>query len=217
MTGDRSVMENAILLGMPTGPLEVNCYLVACPVSREAVVIDPGGDGPKIAAVIEEKDLRPTAIINTHGHFDHIGANAFLMSRCEGLRLYIHADDLPYLESAGGHAEHWGMPFEDSPPPTDLLAGGEELRAGSLTLDVMHTPGHSPGGVCLFMRGHVFTGDTLFCGSIGRTDLPGGDHELLISSIRTKLLGLPGGTEVLPGHGPGTTIGRERSSNPFLI
>ncbi|MEN8209317.1 MAG: MBL fold metallo-hydrolase [Candidatus Fermentibacteria bacterium] len=199
-----------------TGPLDVNCYVVGCPRTRECVIIDPGGHGEQIIETVETLDLIPVALIDTHGHFDHIGGNAYLMDHLESLRLYIHADDLQFLRNAGEHADYWNMTFEDSPEPTILLHGGEEIDAGSLRLKVIHTPGHSPGGISIYIPGHVFTGDALFDGSIGRTDLPGGEYELLVSSIRERLLTLPVDTIVHPGHGPETSIGQERSSNPFL-
>ena len=201
---------------MLTGPLDVNCYIVGCPSARDAAIIDPGGHGDKIVKVLEELNLRAVALIDTHGHFDHIGGNAYLMSRMESPRLYLHTDGLKYLRNARKHADYCGMQFEDSPEPTDLLDGGEEIKAGSIGLKIIHTPGHSPGSISIYLPGHVFTGDALFKGSIGRTDIPGGNYELLISSIREKLFVLPGNTIVHPGHGPGTTVEEERRYNPFL-
>ncbi len=205
-----------IVRRMLTGPLDVNCYIVGCPLTHEAAIIDPGGHGGKIIDVLEELNLKAVSLIDTHGHFDHIGGNACLMSHMESPRLYLHTDDLQYLRNARDHADYWGMKFEDSPEPTDLLEGGEEIIAGDPRLKIIHTPGHSPGGISIYLPGHIFTGDALFEGSIGRTDLPGGDHALLISSIREKLLVLPGDTIVHPGHGPETTIAEEKRSNPFL-
>lgn len=205
-----------IVRRMLTGPLDVNCYIVGCPLTHEAAIIDPGGHGEKIIDVLEELNLKAVSLIDTHGHFDHIGGNACLMSYMESPRLYLHTDDLQYLRNARDHADYWGMKFEDSPEPTDLLEGGEEIIAGDLRLKIIHTPGHSPGGISIYLPGHIFTGDALFEGSIGRTDLPGGDHALLISSIREKLLVLPGDTIVHPGHGPETTIAKEIQSNPFI-
>ncbi|NOQ23655.1 MAG: MBL fold metallo-hydrolase [Candidatus Aegiribacteria sp.] len=207
----------SIIHRIPTGPLDVNCYIVGCHHSRECVIIDPGGHGERIVETLEGLGLNPIALIDTHGHFDHIGGNAYLMARMDSLRLYLHADDLHYLRNAREHADYWSMPFEDSPEPTNLLQGGEEIEAGRLRLKIIHTPGHSPGGISIYMPGHVFTGDALFEGSIGRTDLPGGDYDLLISSIREKLLVLPGDTIVHPGHGPESTIAEERMNNPFLF
>lgn len=205
-----------IICMIPTGPLDVNCYIVGCPDSRECVIIDPGGHGERIVETLERLDLNPVALIDTHGHFDHIGGNAYLMARFNPLKLYLHSDDQQYLRNAREHADYWSMSFEDSPEPTDLLQGGEEIEAGKLRLKIIHTPGHSPGGISIFIPGHVFTGDALFEGSIGRTDLPGGDHDLLISSIMDKLLVLPVDTIVHPGHGPETTIAEEKKNNPFI-
>jgi len=205
-----------ILRRIPSGPLDVNCYILGCPESLEAVIIDPGGHGDRIISVIEELDLKVIALIDTHGHFDHIGGNAYLLSRMNPPRLYLHSNDLQYLRNAREHADYWGMQFDDSPEPTDLLRGGEVISAGYLKLQILHTPGHSPGSISVYLPGHVFTGDALFNGSIGRTDLPGGNHALLLSSIRSELLSLPGETIVHPGHGPETTIENERLSNPFL-
>ncbi len=205
-----------IIHRIPTGPLDVNCYIVGCPDSHECLIIDPGGHGERITRTLENLKLDPVALIDTHGHFDHIGGNAYLMAHTDSLRLYLHADDLHYLRNAREHADYWGMSVEDSPEPTDLLGGGEEITVGLLRFTIIHTPGHSPGGISIYIPGHVFTGDALFEGSIGRTDLPGGEYDLLISSIREKLLILPGDTVVHPGHGPESTIAVERRSNPFL-
>lgn len=166
-------------------------------------------------ASVKELDLTPELVVDSHGHFDHIGGNAGLVERT-GAELLIHGDDLAFLREAGVHAEHWGMEFTASPEPDRLLTGGESLAVGELAFEVIHTPGHSPGGISLYMPGHLFTGDALFEGSIGRTDLPGGDYATLIRSIRERLLILPDDTVVHPGHGPESTIGRERSGNPFL-
>ncbi len=201
---------------IPTGPLDVNCYIIGCPSSRECVIIDPGGHGEKIVETFEGLHLKPVALINTHGHFDHIGGNEYLMNHVDSLRHYLHADDLHYLRHAAEHADYWNIPFEGSPEPTDLLHGGEVIEAGLLKLKIINTPGHSPGGISIRLPGHIFTGDALFEGSIGRTDLPGGDYEQLISSIREELLVLPGITIVHPGHGSETTVAQEKRNNPFL-
>lgn len=197
------------------GPLQVNCYLVGCEVTRQALVIDPGADGERILAALADRGLSLQTIVNTHGHFDHIGANRLLVE-ATGARLLLHAGDLPLLRNARQHAAVYGLATEPSPEPDSLLEDGDTVSVGELSLAVLHTPGHSPGGICLYGEGHLFVGDTLFAGSVGRTDLPGGDHEQLIAGIRDKLLPLPAATVVHPGHGPDTDLGREQRHNPFL-
>ncbi len=200
---------------LPTGPLEVNCYIIGCEKTNKAAVIDPGGNVDQILERIKQHNLEVELIIDTHGHFDHVGGNGELLA-ATGAELIIHRADRPLLERAAEHAAAYGLQAEPSPPPTRELLGGETLQLGELTLQVIHTPGHSPGGVCILVEGHLLVGDTLFAGSIGRTDLPGGNHQLLISNIVEKLLPLPEDTKVCPGHGPMTTIGAEKRYNPFL-
>ncbi|WP_321391217.1 MBL fold metallo-hydrolase [uncultured Desulfuromusa sp.] len=204
-----------IFATLPTGPLEVNCYIIGCEKTMKAAVIDPGGNADRILQRLSELKLQTVMIINTHGHFDHIGGNGDLL-KATGAELIIHRDDSILLERAGEHAAAFGLRAEPSPAPTRLLNGDETLQLGELTLQVIHTPGHSPGGVCLYVDDYLFVGDTLFAGSIGRTDLPGGHHQLLIAGIKEKLLPLPENTKVYPGHGPMTTIGEEKLHNPFL-
>lgn len=204
-----------ILDSLPSGPLEVNCYLLGCPATRQAAVIDPGGDVPRILDKLAEHDLSPAMVINTHGHFDHIGGNRQLVKDC-GVPLLIHRADVPLLATAAEHAAFFGLTTELSPVPDRELEHGDSIVLGELELQVIHTPGHSPGGICLRNDGHLWVGDTLFAGSVGRTDLPGGDHQLLLQMIRERLLGLPETTRIYPGHGPQSTIGAEKRRNPFL-
>jgi len=204
-----------ILQRIPVGPLQVNCFLIGCPQTREAAIIDPGDEGERILDVLRRLELTAKLVINTHGHFDHIGANRLVVERT-GAELLIHRADLPLLENAARHAAMYGLQVTASVPPTQLLDGGEALELGTLNLRVLPTPGHSPGGISLCVDGHVFTGDALFAGSIGRTDLPGSDTEQLLAAIREQLLSLPDETIVHPGHGPDTSIGREKLSNPFF-
>lgn len=198
------------------GVLQCNCYLVGDPVTREAIVIDPGDDPDRIIAAAEMHNLRLVAAVATHAHFDHVLAADALRARL-GIPFSLHGDDLTIL----GMQQEAGLFFlgEKLPPPTEVdhrLADGDELSAGSARLGVLHTPGHSPGSISLLAPGDaLFSGDTLFFGSVGRTDLPGGDPEAELDSIRRRLFPL-GDLPVYPGHGPATTIDQERLTNPFV-
>ena len=200
---------------MSVGPLQVNCYVIHDKQSKEAIVIDPGGDGDRIIKYVLDQELKIIKVINTHGHFDHIGANKHIIDHT-GAELLIHADDLQLLKNARAHAEIYGLSVVASPEPDRLLDQGDCFQLGELLCQVFHVPGHSPGGICLLCEGHLFVGDVLFSGSIGRTDLPGGDFESLLRGVREQLFALPDETIVHPGHGPDTTIGRERKINPFV-
>ncbi|EAT16218.1 MBL fold metallo-hydrolase [Desulfuromonas acetoxidans] len=200
---------------LAVGPLQVNCYLVACPRTKQALVIDPGDEGDRILEVIDKLGLKVKMVVNTHGHFDHVGANHQILA-VTGVELCMHRDDLPLLKVAAKQAEGYGLPAVQSPDPKRFLENGDLVEVGDLSFEVIHTPGHSPGGICLYGEGHLFSGDTLFASSIGRTDLPGGDMNQLLSHIRSQLMVLPDATVVHPGHGPESTIGREKTVNPFL-
>jgi len=204
-----------ILETVVVGPLMVNCYIVACEATRKGLVIDPGGDAEKILSAVARHDLSIVQIINTHGHFDHVGANQALMAAF-GVGLQIHELDAPMLAHADITALKYGLKAENSPPPTSFLSDGDTIPFGKCSLTVLHTPGHTRGGCSLYGEGVVFTGDTLFAESVGRTDFPGGSSATLLKSIREKLLTLPDATIVYPGHGPATTIGHERLHNPYL-
>ncbi len=205
-----------ILRSMPLGPLQANCFVIGCETSRQAAVIDPGGDAGHILSVLKQDDLNLSAIINTHGHFDHVGANLALKN-ATGAQLMIHKLDAPMLAHAPQAAAAWGLRADSSPEPDRLLEDGDTIECGELQLKVIHTPGHSAGGCCFHIASEkaLFVGDTLFAGSIGRTDLPGGDYDTLIRSIQTKLFILPEDTKVYNGHMELTTIGEEKRYNPF--
>ena len=207
--------DRLVVHQMSVGPLQVNCFIASCSKTKEAVVIDPGEEGERILHVAEKEDLKIRKVVNTHGHFDHIGANLHIVEKT-GAELLIHADDLPLLQNARNHAEVYGLSVNASPEPDRLLEQGDTFQVGELSFRVFHVPGHSPGGICLLTEGHLFVGDVLFSGSIGRTDLPGGDFDSLVEGVRERLFALPDETIVHPGHGPDTTIGRERQNNPFV-
>ncbi|MGH7363643.1 MAG: MBL fold metallo-hydrolase [Candidatus Methylomirabilales bacterium] len=197
------------------GPLQSNSYLLADEVTREAALFDPGMESEPVADVLARERLTVTAIINTHGHFDHVFGNAYFKAKT-GAPLLVHRADLDLVKRLEEQSLYFGFRATPSPPPDRFLEEGDEVRVGGIRLRVLHTPGHSPGGICLVTDGTAFVGDTLFAGSIGRTDLPGGSAETLLTSIREKLLTLPDDTVIYPGHGPATTIGHERRHNPFL-
>jgi glyoxylase-like metal-dependent hydrolase (beta-lactamase superfamily II) len=202
---------------LEVGPLDVNCYIVWDEDTGEAVIIDPGGDAPVIEREVRAEGLKVRYILNTHGHFDHVGADGETKKRFNA-PLAIHRDDADLLEKAPAHAGLFGLRAEAQPAPDFFLEDNAVIEAGPLRIEVLHTPGHTPGGVCLYIRaeGVLFSGDTLFAGSVGRTDLEGGSTETLLHSIRTRLLTLDDSVRVYPGHGPSTTIGDERRHNPYL-
>jgi hydroxyacylglutathione hydrolase len=204
-----------ILETLMVGPLGVNCYVVGDDKTREAIVIDPGGDAQEILDTLRHGRLKLAAIVATHAHFDHLIALDEVRAQTRAAFL-IHADEVPVLETVQMGARLFGFSMPPPAPADRLLREGDEVRVGSVAFQVLHTPGHSPGGICLRHAQSVFVGDTLFQGGIGRVDLPGGDYATLMRSIRDKLLTLPDNTLVYPGHGNATTIGAERQLNPFL-
>ena len=205
-----------ILRDIQVGITQTNCYVVGCEETREGVVIDPGDNAERILRVVEDSGLSIRYVLNTHCHFDHMGANGDVVD-ATGARLAVHPAELPMLEQRGG-AALFGLWGKESPPPDVALEPGQVLEVGVLRLQVLHTPGHSPGGVTFYMeeQGVAFDGDLLFAGGVGRTDLVGGDWDTLISSIREVLFALPDETVLYSGHGPKTTVGRERRTNPWV-
>ena len=204
-----------IIKELVVGPLMANCFICGCSKTKEAVVIDPGGDASTILLSLADSKLKVKYIINTHGHFDHVSANG-KMKDATGADILIHPLDAPMLEKLSSNAAFFGVSVENSPPCDQTLEEGDTVSFGDITLKVIHTPGHTPGGISLYTNGVVFVGDTLFAGSIGRTDFPGGDFNTLISSIKTKLFNMKDDIRVFSGHGPETSIGIEKRHNPFV-
>lgn len=199
----------------PVGPLDVNCYLVHLAGSSETIAIDPGGNGEMLLHWLQAHDLKLMAILNTHGHGDHIGAVDFLCAQT-GAKFYLHRADVPMLHDPTQNLSVYFSASVTAKEPDDYLEDGEDLQVAHMTLHVLHTPGHSPGGVCLYCAPYLFSGDSLFQGAIGRTDFPQGSLSKLLQSLHDKVLPLPAETQVLPGHGPATTLEIERRENPYL-
>ncbi len=201
-----------VIKTLVVGPLATNCYIVTDPATGRTCIIDPGADPNRIKGVLRKEGLTPEFIVNTHGHGDHIAANSAF-----GIPIYIHSLDGDFLGDPDRNLSRMFMFGITSPKAARLLEDGDVVTVGSIELEVMHTPGHTPGSISLKGDGVVFTGDALFAGSIGRTDFDYGDEEALITSIKRKLLTLSDDTVVYPGHGEASTIGDERRSNPFLV
>jgi glyoxylase-like metal-dependent hydrolase (beta-lactamase superfamily II) len=204
----------------PVGMLQCNCSIVGDPRTGDAVVVDPGDDVDVVLAALRRHGLTCRAIVNTHTHIDHVGANHELR-QATSARLMLHEADLPLYDHLPLQAEFLRLGTAPVRAAVDEhIQQGDRVRAGACDLEVLHTPGHTPGSLCFHLDGPapvLFSGDTLFAGSIGRTDLWGGDYDQEIASIRTRLLALDDRTRVIAGHGPETTIGRERQRNPFLV
>ncbi len=204
-----------IIKGLAVGPIMANCFILGCEETGEAAVIDPGDEAERILSIVSDLNLGLKYILNTHGHFDHVAGNK-RMKEATQAEIMIHPLDAPMLSQLSSSASAWGMSAEDSPPPDRTIEDGDRVTFGNITLNVIHTPGHTPGGISFSTDGYVFVGDTLFAGSIGRTDFPGGDYDTLIASIKNRLFALGSDVEVFTGHGPETTIGNEKRTNPFV-
>jgi hydroxyacylglutathione hydrolase len=206
-----------ILETFPVGPLQCNCTILGDEQAGEAIVIDPGEEVGRIHRRLTELGLKLKQILVTHGHIDHVGG-ALKLKRLTGAPILLNENDLPQLEIMDKQAAWLGVATPETAPPDESLADGLQVGLESCPGQVLHTPGHTQGSICLHFvpLKLLIAGDTLFAGSIGRTDLPGGDFDQIIDSIGSRLLALPDETKVQPGHGPATTIGAERRSNPFL-
>lgn len=199
---------------LPTGPLQENAVLVAGE-QGEGFLFDPGDEAERVLALVRDMGVTVRGILLTHAHFDHIGA-VQPVREALGVPVYLHPADLPLYRMGAASAARWNLPFIQPEAPEQGITQGQTFTAGDLTLTARELPGHAPGHVVFVGDGFVVAGDTLFQGSIGRTDLPGGNHPQLIAGIQRELLGLPDDTAVYPGHGPATTVGAERRTNPFL-
>jgi hydroxyacylglutathione hydrolase len=205
-----------IIVTLPVGLIQTNCYVAGCEETKEGVIVDPGGNPERILAEVKRQGLAIEYVLNTHAHFDHTDANGAIVE-ATGAPLAIHPEELPLLKVSGG-AALFGLQANPSPLPDLELHDGDELAVGALRFQVLHTPGHTPGHVCFYEadEGVLFDGDVLFYRGIGRTDLPGGSWSQLLHSIRDVLFHLPDETVVYSGHGPATTIGEEKQLNPWL-
>ncbi len=203
-----------ILKNLVVGPLATNCYIIGSESNEEGMIIDPGAEAEVILRNVKDLELEIKSIVLTHGHIDHIGALKEV-KEATGAEVAIHTDDAQSFQE-NSVSTLLGLSYPTPLPADRLLKDGDSMGIGDLHFLVLHTPGHSPGGICLLGQGIMFSGDTLFNYGIGRTDLPGGSYSQLMNSIHTKLMTLPDNTTVYPGHGPDTTIGAERSGNPFL-
>lgn len=203
---------------IPAGIYAVNCYVLGDKATNKAVVIDPGGDVDRIIKMLEDNDLKLEYIMLTHAHVDHIGGVEELINRT-GIPVYMHKDDLYMLmDGRANQSIALGGPVveAETDKPIKFVEDGDVLELGELKLSIIHTPGHTEGGICIQVGDFIFTGDTLFANSIGRSDLEGGNEEKLMDSLKNKLLVLDEDLKVLPGHGPATTIRIEKNTNPFI-
>lgn len=208
-------LPDIIFETLAVGPLAVNCFIIGSKKDNKAVVIDAGGDHEEILKLLKKHDLTLQFLINTHAHFDHVGG-VRLLQDLTGAKFLLHQEDIPLLNHLNEQTAVFGLPSIAIPKIDKSLVDNEEIFIGKKTLRVIHTPGHSPGSVCFFIDNAVFVGDTLFAGSIGRTDLYGGSYTKLINSIKTRLFTMEDHVIVYPGHGIFTTIGDEKQHNLFF-
>lgn len=197
------------------GPLQENSYVVACEETQEAVIIDPGAEADRIYRVVTFHGFTLKYVLNTHGHPDHVGGVADIIEKT-GVPFLLHQEDMYLIEGFNRDPIQAFLSARTPPPPDRFLQDNDVISVGNLELHVLHTPGHTPGGVCFLVQNVLFSGDTLFANSIGRTDLPGGNHQQLLTSIQNKLLNLDDAVRVYSGHGYASTIGNERKFNPFF-
>lgn len=196
------------------GALENNCFIIADDNTKEALVVDPGDEPDRILELITTNNFNVRYIVCTHAHFDHVGAISEIKEKT-GAKITIHRDELEIYKAARDQAAFWGYELDPLPEPDVFVSEGDKLEIGNLRFDILHTPGHSPGGICLYGEGILITGDTLFAGSVGRTDFYGGDMERLKGSFK-RLISLADEVRVFPGHGPESTICKEKAGNLFL-
>jgi hydroxyacylglutathione hydrolase len=204
-----------IIESLEVGRIQCNCYIVGCEKTHEGVVIDPGGDADLIAEVVNKRALSIKYFICTHAHFDHVEGLKDVLQYIKA-PILLHEEDSPLYENLPGQAQMFGLQAEPAPTSNRYLKDGDIIKFGELSMKVLHTPGHSPGSISLQVDHVVFTGDTIFAGSIGRTDLPGGSMEKLVTSAKGKILSLGDEVKLYPGHGPATTVANEKRYNPFL-
>lgn len=197
------------------GMIQANCFLVADKATKKAIIIDPGGDAPVIVRRVNDLGLDVVAVIATHGHFDHVEGLAGVKEKISA-PIMVHPEDIPLIKGMRSQGALFGISVAQAPPPDRLLNDGDEIPFGNLTAKILHTPGHSPGSVSVLVGNDIFVGDLLFAGSIGRTDLMGGDYDTLINSVVKRIFTLPAETVVHPGHGPDTKVGIEKRTNPFF-
>ncbi len=208
-----------ILKEFTVGPLQVRAYIIGCQDTSKAIIIDPAGSEEHLASTLLDLDLELLAIVNTHGHPDHTCGNE-KMKRLTGAQVLMHKADDELFREPGIVAMFRAWGFEPAPPADGYLDDGQILQVGNLSFEIIHTPGHSPGSVCIYGHGILVTGDSLFIDAVGRTDLPGGDYNVLMRSLKTRILPLPDETIVLPGHDygpkPTDTLGGQKKTNPYL-